>query len=86
MCPNQFNKSAERLRLIVHFYPEETCSLKGKVRNEHKSLWDNFKNTQMDTTNMKRCSISLVIWEIQIRTLKKVMVFDLGVKDRLEEE
>ena len=40
----------------------------------------------MDITNMKRCSISLVIWEIQIRTLKKVMVFDLGVKDRLEEE
>lgn len=40
----------------------------------------------MDTKNMKRCSISLAIWEIQIRTLKKVMMFDLGLKDRLEAE
>ena len=32
---------------------------------------------------MKRCSISLAIWEMQIRTLK---MFDLGLKDRIEEE
>ena len=37
----------------------------------------------MDTKNMKRCSISLAIWEMQIRTLK---MFDLGLKDRIEEE
>ena len=79
-------KSPERLRLIVRFYSEETCSLRGKVRNEHKSLWDNFKNKQMDNKNIKICSISLAIWEIQIRTLKKVMMFDLGLKDRLEAE